>query len=61
MEDPLHKLRVLADGILETPHADFETLYAKIGRLSSPPERLLRASDSGAVFDSFQAETCPVY
>lgn len=41
---PLRKLRVLVDGLLATLHADFEELYAKTGRPSIPPERLLRAS-----------------
>ena len=41
---PLRKLRVLVDGILGMLHADFEALYAKTGRPSIPPERLLRAS-----------------
>ena len=41
---PLRKLRILVDGILATLHGDFEALYAKTGRPSIPPERLLRAS-----------------
>ena len=41
---PLRKLRTLVNGILATLHADFEVLYAKTGRPSIPPERLLRAS-----------------
>jgi transposase len=41
---PLRKLRVLVDGILAALHADFASLYAKTGRPSIPPERLLRAS-----------------
>ena len=41
---PLRKLRALVDGILAALHADFEALYAKTGRPSIPPERLLRAS-----------------
>jgi transposase len=41
---PLRKLRVLVDGILARLHGDFEALYAKTGRPSIPPERLLRAS-----------------
>jgi transposase len=41
---PLRKLRTLVDGILARLHADFEVLYAKTGRPSIPPERLLRAS-----------------
>ena len=41
---PLRKLRAMVDGILAALHADFEALYAKTGRPSIPPERLLRAS-----------------
>jgi len=41
---PLRKLRALVDGILATLHGEFEALYAKTGRPSIPPERLLRAS-----------------
>lgn len=41
---PLRKLRALVDSILATLHGDFEALYAKTGRPSIPPERLLRAS-----------------
>ena len=41
---PRRKLRVLVDGILATLHAEFKALYAKTGRPSILPERLLRAS-----------------
>jgi len=41
---PLRKLRVLVDGILGSLHWELEKLYAKTGRPSIPPERLLRAS-----------------
>ena len=41
---PLRKLRVLVDGILASLHWELEKLYAKTGRPSIPPERLLRAS-----------------
>ena len=42
---PLRKLLVLVlvDSILATLHADFAVLYAKTGRPSIPPERLLWA------------------
>ena len=40
---PLRKLRVLVDGILASLHGELEKLYAKTGRPSIPPERLLRA------------------
>ena len=41
---PLRKLRKLVDDLLMTLHDDFAALYAKTGRPSIPPERLLRAS-----------------
>lgn len=41
---PLRKLRELVDDLLLTLHDDFAALYAKTGRPSIPPERLLRAS-----------------
>lgn len=41
---PLRKLRALVDGILASLHWELEKLYAKTGRPSIPPERLLRAS-----------------
>ncbi|HEX8011035.1 MAG TPA: IS5 family transposase [Casimicrobiaceae bacterium] len=41
---PLRKLRVVVDGILAAMHGEFEALYARAGRPSIPPERLLRAS-----------------
>jgi transposase len=41
---PLRNLRKLVDDLLMTLHDDFYALYAKTGRPSIPPERLLRAS-----------------
>ena len=41
---PLRQLRKLVDDLLMTLHGDFAALYAKTGRPSIPPERLLRAS-----------------
>ena len=41
---PLRKLRVVVDAILATMDAEFNALYARTGRDSIPPERLLRAS-----------------
>ena len=41
---PLRKLRVLVDGILASLNWELGKLYAKTGRPSIPPERLLRAS-----------------
>ena len=40
---PLRNLRKLVDDLLMTLHDDFAALYAKTGRPSIPPERLLRA------------------
>ena len=40
---PLRNLRKLVDDVLMTLHDDFAALYAKTGRPSIPPERLLRA------------------
>ena len=41
---PLRKLRLLVDALLATLDGEFASLYAKTGRPSIPPERLLRAS-----------------
>lgn len=43
-DHPLRKLRAVFDLLLRTMHADFGALYAKTGRESIRPERLLRAS-----------------
>lgn len=40
---PLRKLRVLVDTLLATMDQEFEAVYAKTGRPSVPPERLLKA------------------
>jgi hypothetical protein len=40
-QQPLRKLNVVVDAILDTVSPQFETLYAKRGRPSIPPERLL--------------------
>jgi transposase len=42
-DHPLRTIRVLVDEILRGMGSDFESLYAKTGRPSVPPERLLRA------------------
>lgn len=44
MDHPIRKLRELVDGILAQMDDLFERRYAKTGRPSIPPERLLRAS-----------------
>jgi len=43
-DHPLRKLRAVVDVLLRTMDADFAARYAKTGRASIPPERLLRAS-----------------
>ena len=43
-DHPLRKLRAVVDVLLRTLDADFAARYAKTGRASIPPERLLRAS-----------------
>jgi transposase len=41
---PLRKLRPVGDAILESMDSELDALYADLGRVSIPPERLLRAS-----------------
>jgi transposase len=43
-DHPIRKLRELVDGVLREMDGLFEARYAKTGRPSIPPERLLRAS-----------------
>jgi transposase len=40
---PLRKLRLIVDTILATMDKEFEAVYARTGRPSVPPERLLKA------------------
>jgi transposase len=42
-DHPLRAIRQLVDEILGDMSREFDTLYAKVGRPSIPPERLLRA------------------
>jgi transposase len=42
-DHPLRPIRVLVDEILRGMSRDFDGLYARVGRPSIPPERLLRA------------------
>ncbi len=42
-DHPLRRIREMVDGILRAMAKDFDGLYAKTGRPSVPPERLLRA------------------
>ena len=41
---PLRKLRLVVDAILGSMDSELDALYADFGRVSIPPERLLRAS-----------------
>ena len=42
-DHPLRRIRETVDEILQSMAKDFDGLYAKTGRPSVPPERLLRA------------------
>src|SRR5690606_30885795 len=42
-DQPLRAIRTLVDEVLRGMSAEFDGLYASIGRPSVPPERLLRA------------------
>jgi transposase len=42
-DHPLRPIREAVDGIFRAMNQDFDSLYAKTGRPSIPPERLLRA------------------
>jgi transposase len=42
-DHPLRRIREMVDQILRAMAKDFDGLYAKTGRPSVPPERLLRA------------------
>ena len=44
LEHPLRTIKVLADQALADLSPTFEALYAEVGRPSTPPERLLKAS-----------------
>ena len=41
---PLRTIREIVNGALSKLSADFEAVYAPLGRPSIPPEKLLRAS-----------------
>ena len=43
IDHPLRRIKAQADAVLQSLSADFDLLYAKSGRPSIPPERLLRA------------------
>jgi transposase len=42
-EHPLRPIRTMVDKVLEQLSPQFDQMYAKVGRLSIPPEQLLRA------------------
>jgi transposase len=42
-DHPLRAIRALVDAVLREMSPDFDRLYARVGRPSVPPERLLRA------------------
>jgi transposase len=42
-EHPLRRLKPLADGALRNLSAEFDAMYAKVGRPSVPPERLVKS------------------
>ena len=42
-DHPLRAIRCLVDEVLREMSAEFDGLYARVGRPSMPPERLLRA------------------
>jgi transposase len=42
-EHPLRAIRALVDDVLRAMSREFDGLYARVGRPSIPPERLLRA------------------
>ena len=49
LDHPLRPLRTLVDAVLTELSPRFSTLYAKTGRPSVAPERLLRAAAPGPV------------
>ena len=42
-DHPLRAIRALVDDVLRDMSREFDGLYARVGRPSIPPERLLRA------------------
>ena len=42
-DHPLRAIRALVDDVLRAMSREFDGLYARVGRPSIPPERLLRA------------------
>ena len=55
-DHPLRAIRTLVDDILRDMSREFDGLYARVGRPSIPPERLLRAQLL-QVFYTIRSET----
>ena len=43
-DHPIRTIKIIADEALERLSPEFDQMYAKVGRASVPPERLLKAS-----------------
>jgi transposase len=43
-EHPLRRVKAQADAVLASMSADFEAMYASVGRPSIAPERLLKST-----------------
>ena len=56
-DHPLRAIRVLVDDVLRDMSREFDGLYARAGRPSIPPERLLRANCSRS-FIQFAVSAC---
>ena len=56
-DHPLRAIRALVDDVLRDMSREFDGLYARVGRPSIPPERLLRAQLL-QVFDTIAANAC---
>jgi hypothetical protein len=54
-DHPLRTIRRLVDGALEALSGDFAKLYAKLGRPSIPPEKLLRAPFASVLLCALRA------
>jgi hypothetical protein len=48
-DHPLRAIRALVDDVLREMSREFDGLYARVGRPSIPPERLLRARSRHSV------------
>ena len=43
-DHPLRRIKEVTDAALESLSSEFDRMYARVGRASIPPERLLKAS-----------------